>query len=137
MRLVLQEYGLAFIRVHTRLILPAYFFHLHPALAIRAIMKSQTIDVLDPTATGARQLAAPVARLETLRGRVLGIRADRTWVSFQRFADFLEEVVGPHWGVARVVRFDPGVRTGTSEEEQRKVAGFVRDIDAAIVGLGT
>jgi len=25
----------------------------------------------------------------------------------------------------------------TGEEERRKVAGFVRDVDAAIVGLGT
>jgi hypothetical protein len=92
---------------------------------------------LEPTASGAQELAPPAPSLETLRGRVLGIRADRTWRSFQRYADYLEEVVGPRWGVRRVVRFDPGVRTGTSEEERRKVAGFVRDIDAAIVGLGT
>ena len=36
-----------------------------------------------------------------------------------------------------VVVFDPDIRIGTTEEERRKVAGFVRDVDAAIVGLGT
>lgn len=100
-------------------------------------MKSQTVHVLDPTAACAADLREPVPQLETLRGRTLGIRVDRTWVSFQRFADFLEEVAAERWGVARVVRFDPGVRTGTSEEERRKVAGFVRAVDAAVVGLGT
>jgi len=98
---------------------------------------SRLIDVLDPTAASALDLKPPVAGVDTLRGRVLGIRADRTWVSFQRFADYLEEVAPSRWGVNRIVRFDPGVRVGTSEEERRKVAGFVRDIDAAIVGLGT
>jgi hypothetical protein len=100
-------------------------------------MATSKIDVLDPTAVGAQEMARPAVSLETLRGRVLGIRADRTWLSFQRYADYLEQVVGRCWGVRRVVRFDPGVRTGTSEEERQKVAGFVRDIDAAIVGLGT
>lgn len=95
------------------------------------------IDVLDPTARGASALSPPVAPLDTLRGCTLGIRADRTWISFMRFADYLEEVVQERWGVRRVVRFDPGVRVGTSEEERRKVAGFVREVDAAIVGLGT
>lgn len=98
---------------------------------------AKQIDVLDPTAGGRSDLTSPVATLETLRGRTLGIRADRTWTSFMRFADYLEEVVQQRWGVHRIVRFDPGVRVGTSEEERRKVAGFVRDIDAAIVGLGT
>jgi hypothetical protein len=98
---------------------------------------SRLIDVLDPTATGGRSLNPPIAGLETLTDRVLGIRADRTWTSFQRFADYLEQLLPARWGLRRIVRFDPGVRVGTSEEERRKVAGFVRDIDAAIVGLGT
>ena len=98
---------------------------------------SRLIDVLDPTATGARELRPLVNSVETLNGRILGIRADRTWHSFQRFAEYLEEVVPARWGVSRTVRFDPGVRVGTSEEERRKVAGFVREVDAAIVGLGT
>lgn len=95
------------------------------------------VEVLDPTARGGAALAAPVASLETLRGRTLGIRADRTWISFMRFADYLEEVAQQRWGVRRIVRFDPGVRLGTSDEERHKVAGFVREVDAAIVGLGT
>jgi hypothetical protein len=33
--------------------------------------------------------------------------------------------------------FDPGIRVGTTDEERQKIAGFVRAVDAAIVGLGT
>ena len=36
-----------------------------------------------------------------------------------------------------VIVFDPDARVGTTDEERRKVAGFVRDVDLAIVGLGT
>jgi hypothetical protein len=40
-------------------------------------------------------------------------------------------------GVRDVVFFDPDIRIGTTEEERRKVQGFARDVDMAIVGLGT
>jgi len=39
--------------------------------------------------------------------------------------------------VRDVVVFDPDTRIGTTDEERRKVAGFVRAVDAAIVALGT
>jgi hypothetical protein len=76
-------------------------------------------------------------KLVTLRGKVLGLRADRTWRSFQRFAERARSLARERLGVRDVVLFDPGIRIGTTEEERRKVAGFVRDVDAAIVGLGT
>jgi hypothetical protein len=95
------------------------------------------IEILDPTAVGPQDLTPFAPPLATLQGCVLGIRLDRTWRSFIRFADTVRVEAPRRWGVRNVVLFDPGVRIGTTEEERRKVAGFVRDVDAAIVGLGT
>lgn len=95
------------------------------------------IDVLDPTAPAPRGVAQPVVRLRSLAGKVLGIRRDHVWRSFTHFTDAVAEVARTRWRVRDVVFFDPGVRIGTTEEERRKVAGFVRAVDAAIVGLGT
>jgi hypothetical protein len=92
-------------------------------------MKSETIDV--STRRHQRRSWRPAA-LKRCAG-VCRYGADRT----VRSAPPTSEEVVPARGVSRIVRFDPGVRVGTSEEERRKVAGFVRDIDAAIVGLGT
>jgi hypothetical protein len=100
-------------------------------------MTQPFLEVLDPTARGATEAAPLAPPVDSLRGRVLGIRADRTWRSFQHFAHVLQERLPKAWGVREVVLFDPGIRVGTTEEERRKVAGFVRMVDAAIVGLGT
>jgi hypothetical protein len=97
----------------------------------------QLVDVLDPTAPAPRGAAQPVPRLPSLAGKVLGIRRDRVWRSFTGFTDAIAEVARTRWQVRDVVFFDPGVRIGTTEEERQKVAGFVRAVDAAIVGLGT
>jgi hypothetical protein len=96
-----------------------------------------TIDVLDPTATAPEVVAQPTPRLQSLAGKVLGIRRDGIWVSFTRFSDRIAELARTQWRVRDVVFFDPGVRIGTTDEERQKVAGFVRAVDAAIVGLGT
>ena len=95
------------------------------------------IEVLDPTTPGPQGGAQPTARLSSLAGKVLGVRRDRVWRSFTHFTDAIAEVARTQWNVRDVVFFDPGVRIGTTEEERHKVAGFVRDVDAAIVGLGT
>ena len=99
--------------------------------------RPQKIAILDPTARGPGERLALPERLATLRGKVLGIRADRTWLSFTRFGERAAELARRRLAVRDVVWFDPGIRIGTTEEERRKVAGFVRDVDAAIVGLGT
>lgn len=96
-----------------------------------------TITVLDPSALGPADRIALPARLPAAGGRALGIRVDRAWPSFLRVADRFADLARRRLGVRDVVRFDPDVRIGTTEEERRKVAGFVRDIDMAIVGLGT
>ena len=100
-------------------------------------MADPMIDILDPTAPGPERLSPLAPALGSLAGRVLGIRTDRTWRSFAHFADTLRAEAPRRWGVRDIVWFDPGSRIGTTDEERRKVAGFVRAVDAAIVGLGT
>jgi len=98
---------------------------------------ANTIRVLDPTAAGPRESKPLAPAVPSLQGRVLGLRVDDTWQSFTHFADCVKEEAVRRWRVRDVVVFDPGVRYGTTEEERRKVEGFVRAIDMAIVGLGT
>jgi hypothetical protein len=96
-----------------------------------------TTNILSPVALGpseARPVAAPLA---TLRGRVLGIRVDRAWRSFQQYADELSRLARERLGVADVILFDPDTRIGTPEAESGKVVDFARRVDAAVVGLGT
>ena len=99
--------------------------------------RTEKITILDPTARGPSERLALPERLPSLRGKTLGIRADHTWLSFTCFAEHAAALARRRLHVREVVFFDPGIRIGTTEEERRKVAGFVRDVDAAIVGLGT
>jgi hypothetical protein len=96
-----------------------------------------TIRILDPTVIGPRATLAPVARLPSLQGKLLGIRVDRAWQSFTCFAGHVADRARQRLRVRDVLIFDPGIRVGTTDEERRKVEGFVRAVDAAIVGLGT
>jgi len=100
-------------------------------------MTSATIDVLDPTASGPLERTELPARLPSLTGKVLGLRIDDTWHSFTRFANRFAQLARERLRLRDIIVFDPDIRIGTTDEERRKVAGFVRDIDAAIVGLGT
>ena len=95
------------------------------------------IDVIDPTAPAPHAAAQPTRRPPSLAGKVLGIRRDRVWQSFTRFSDRIAVLARAQWQVRDVIFFDPGVRIGTTDEERQKVAGFVRAVDTAIVGLGT
>jgi hypothetical protein len=95
------------------------------------------IRILDPTVRGQQERAPLPPKLPALQDRVLGLRIDKTWASYTRFAHRIAELARQRLGVKEVRFFDPGTRIGTTEEERRKVAGFVRDVDAAIVGLGT
>src|SRR5262245_54234946 len=100
-------------------------------------MTGPTIDVLDPTASGPLERLALPERLPSLAGKVLGLRIDDTWQSYTRFANRFSALARQRLALRDIVFFDPDIRIGTTDEERRKVAGFVRDIDAAIVGLGT
>lgn len=96
-----------------------------------------TIDILSPVALGPAETKQLAPALPTLRGKVLGIRVDRAWRSFERFADETAALARARLGVADVVLFDPGTRIGSPEAESGKVAEFAQRIDAAVVGLGT
>jgi len=100
-------------------------------------MTDATIEILDPTASGPLERLVLPARLPSRTGMVLGLRNDDTWQSYTRVADRFARLARERLRVRDVVVFDPDIRIGTGEEERRKVAGFVRDVDAAIVGLGT
>ena len=96
-----------------------------------------SIDILSPAALGPSEAVPLTPRLGSLRRRVLGIRVDRAWQSFLRFADELRTLARERLGVRDVVIFDPDLRIGTPEAESAKVAAFARTVDAAVVGLGT
>lgn len=100
-------------------------------------MDTTMIEVLDPTASGPLERIPLPARLPSLAGKVLGLRIDDTWQSYTRFANRFAELARQRLALRDIVFFDPDIRIGTTEEERRKVAGFVRQVDAAIVGLGT
>jgi hypothetical protein len=100
-------------------------------------MTTATIEILDPTSRGPLERLSLPARLTGFDGKVLGLRIDDTWESYTRFANRFAELARERLPLRDIVLFDPDIRIGTSEEERRKVAGFVRQVDAAIVGLGT
>jgi hypothetical protein len=100
-------------------------------------MAIHMIEIMDPTAPPPDAAAKPTRRLASLEGKVLGIRRDRVWRSFTHFSNHIATLARTDWRVRDVVFFDPGVRIGTTDEERQKVAGFVRAVDAAVVGLGT
>jgi broad specificity phosphatase PhoE len=96
-----------------------------------------TIQIASPVALGPSDTKPLAPRLASLAGRVLGIRVDRAWQSFHRFADETAQLARERLGVADVVVFDPEARIGAPEAESGKVLAFARRVDAAVVGLGT
>jgi hypothetical protein len=95
------------------------------------------IEILSPVALGPTDAHPLVPSLASLRDKVLGVRVDRAWRSFDIFADELTTLAKARLGVREVVRFDPDTRIGTPEAESGKVVAFARRVDAAVVGLGT
>ena len=95
------------------------------------------IEILSPVSLGPTDVRPLAPRLQSLRGKVLGLRVDRAWRSFLQFADELRGLAHDRLGVKDVVVFDPSTRIGTPEAESGKVVEFARRIDAAVVGLGT
>jgi len=99
--------------------------------------RMSTIEILSPVALGPSEAKPLAPILPTLDRKVLGIRVDRAWRSFHHYADEVARLARERLGVADVVLFDPDTRIGTPEAESGKVVAFARQVDAAIVGLGT
>lgn len=96
-----------------------------------------TLRILSPSAAGPGEQHPLCARPASLAGLRLGIRRDRTWPSFHVFTDEIARLASERLGIGGVVLFDPETRIGTPEHESRRVVDFAREVDVAIVGLGT
>jgi hypothetical protein len=93
------------------------------------------ITILDPTAPPPSGQQGPGPDAGPLEGRLVGIRSDRTWRSFEWVAD--EWAAAMTGGGARVERWCAGNRIG--EEGGRTAAEldrFATEVDLAVVGLG-
>src|SRR5205807_1798451 len=93
------------------------------------------ITVLDPTAPPPEGQRGPGPDAGPLAGKVVGIRSDRTWRSFEWVAD--EWATSLESAGATVRRWCAGNRIG--EEGPRTAAEldtFATDVDIAVVGLG-
>ena len=99
--------------------------------------QNRRLRILSPVAAGPGQQRPLAARPAALLGRRVGIRRDRTWGSFEVFTDEVARLLRERTGVAEVVFFDPGTRIGTPEHESARVVDFAREVEAAVVGLGT
>lgn len=93
------------------------------------------IVVLDPTAPSPTADPGPGPDAGSLAGKVVGIRHDRTWRSFEHvmaaWIPLLEEAG------ARVVTWCAGNRIGEEGERTRaELDGFADRVDVAVVGLG-
>lgn len=95
------------------------------------------IEILSPEAFGPAEAHPLSPGARSLAGARLGIRRDRTWRSFEIFADELDRLARTRLGVRDVVHFDPEARIGTPEHESARVEAFAKEVDVAIVGLGT
>ncbi|MFM8409499.1 MAG: hypothetical protein ACKOCT_04415 [Alphaproteobacteria bacterium] len=98
---------------------------------------SRRLRILSPAAPGPDHQRPLAERPGSLAGLRVGIRRDRTWGSFEVFTDELARLLRERDGVAEVVFFDPGTRIGTPEDESARVTEFAREVEAAVVGLGT
>jgi hypothetical protein len=93
------------------------------------------ITILDPTSHAPEVNADPGPSISTVNRRVVGIRSDRTWRSFEWVADEWQRLFEADG--ARVRRWTAGNRIGEEGERTREqLDEFTRAVDLAIVGLG-
>jgi hypothetical protein len=93
------------------------------------------IVVLDPTAPPPADEAGPEPTVTELAGKVVGIRSDRTWRSFEWVADEYERELRA--AGADVRRWVAGNRIGEEgERTRRELEEFADAVDLAVVGLG-
>ena len=90
--------------------------------------------ILDPTAPPPSVQHGPGPDAGPLEGRIIGIRSDRTWRSFEWVAD---EWSTSLTSAGAVRRWCAGNRIGgEGERTATELEAFAAGVDAAIVGLG-
>ena len=93
------------------------------------------VRILDPTAPPPAQDLDPGPDAGTLRGRLVGLRTDTAWRSFEWVLDEWEPLLIE--AGAEVRRFVAGNRIGEEGDHTfAELAAFATDVDLAIVGLG-
>ena len=93
------------------------------------------ITVLDPTAAPPEVDPDPGPDAGSLTGRVVGVRSDRTWPSFEWVLDEWTRELQAAGARVRAWRAgnrigDEGIRTFTELDD------FATDVDIAVIGLG-
>jgi hypothetical protein len=93
------------------------------------------VRVLDPTAPAPEERPDPGPDAGSIEGRLIGIRYDRTWKSFEWVID--------EWGAeleragARLRTWCAGNRIGEAGERTRhELEAFSEEVDLALLGLG-
>jgi hypothetical protein len=93
------------------------------------------MNVLDPTAPPPEVGADPGPDVGSLAGRLVGLRYDRTWRSFEWVIDEWTPMLSD--AGAGVRRWCAGNRIGEEGERTRvELERFVHQVDVAVVGLG-
>lgn len=91
--------------------------------------------MLDPTAAPPEVDPDPGPDAGALRGRVVGLRLDTAWKSYEWVLD--EWAPRLEAAGARVLRWIAGNRVGeTGDQTARELERFAADVDMGIVGLG-
>lgn len=93
------------------------------------------ITILDPTATPPALTPDPGPDAGTLAGRVVGLRTDETWQSWEWVLDEWKQSLAATGATVKV--WTAGNRIGEEGERTfRELDTFATDVDIAIVGLG-
>jgi hypothetical protein len=99
-------------------------------------MASREIIIYEPTGvpdTKERRLAP---RPRELRGKVVGVRMDRGWLSFDLVMKRVEERLRSEYGVADIVRYYHRGQVGRiARQGDRERDEFAKKVDVVIVGL--
>ena len=93
------------------------------------------IRILDPTAAAPDVTPIDEPAAGDLAGKVVGIRLDRAWRSFEWVADEWQSVFASLGASVRL--WVAGSRVGEEGERTRgELATFAAEVDVAVVGLG-
>lgn len=90
------------------------------------------IAVLDPTSEASGEALRLPPRLDSVRGKSIGVRVH--WTRFDAFAERVEELLRQRYGAARTPRIE-GRAITMQPRRSSEWATWLAQSDAAIVGL--